>query len=291
MTEKTAPQPVALHQWTHTGERVLLVKCVDKGGKSQGGFPWPTSGKTHCPKAASDPEAARRVTGVRTTDCASGGLFGWPWGVNLGGGKAPDYRGDWIVFAAAPGDVIDLGDKAKAVGEVEVLYYGDVLGALIFTFNGRIAWIELNAKGSASATGWRGSASATGWRGSASATGESGSASATGESGSASATGESGSASATGWRGSASATGARTIASLTGEDGVIEAGSEALGAVTAQSWTWRVRTGAVVCCRWQDDAGAWHQRLLLADNLGLTDGSTVVVENGQLLGVEKQEQA
>ena len=72
---------------------------------------------------------------------------------------------------------------------------------------------------------------------------------------------------------------------------MIEAGSEALGAVTAQSWTWRVRTGAVVCCRWQDDAGAWHQRLLLADNLGLTDGSTVVVENGQLLGVEKQEQA
>ena len=248
---------IPLPQWTHDGDKVLLVKCVEKGGGGYGGFVWPPRGSTRCPQAAADRAGAANVTGNKDQDCASGGLFGWPWGVNLGGGKEPDYRGDWIVFAAPPADVIDLRGKAKAVGEVEIVYYGDALGALIFTLPGRIAWIEQNSKGIASATGWRGSASATGWRGSASATG---------------------------WSGSASATGERGIAALSGEKGTIRVEKDALGAVTAREWTWHVCAGSVVCCRWQDESGAWKQLLLVADELGLNEGQIVQVKDGQWTG-------
>jgi hypothetical protein len=336
----TVRSKIPLHKWTHAGDRVLLVKCVAKGGLGYGNFAWPKSGPVSCPRAAADRDGAARVTGNGKADCESGGLFGWAWAVNLGGGKEPDYRGDWIVFAARPEDVIELGDKHKSVGPCDVVYYGDALGALIFTLPGRIAWVEHNSEGSASATGergsasatggsgsasatgWRGSASATGVRGSASATGvrgsasatgESGSASATGESGSASATGESGNASATGGRGSASATGVRGsasatgesgsasatgwsgsasatgergsasatgesgVAALTGEYGTIEVGANGLGAVTAESWNWRVRKGAVVAWRWDGRSG-----LLVADELGLADGALVHVKAGKV---------
>jgi hypothetical protein len=291
----TVRSKIPLHKWTHAGDRVLLVKCVAKGGLGYGNFAWPKSGPVSCPRAAADRDGAARVTGNGKADCESGGLFGWAWAVNLGGGKEPDYRGDWIVFAARPEDVIELGDKHKSVGPCDVVYYGDALGALIFTLPGRIAWVEHNSEGSASATGergsasatggsgsasatgWRGSASATGVRGSASATGVRGSASATGESGSASATGWSGSASATGERGSASATGESGVAALTGEYGTIEVGANGLGAVTAESWNWRVRKGAVVAWRWDGRSG-----LLVADELGLADGALVHVKAGKV---------
>ena len=305
--------PIPVHQWTHDDGRVLLVKCVARGGRSYGGFQWPRFGIVDPGPCSLEPT------------CESGGLFGWPWGVNLGGGREPDHRGDWIVFAADPALVVDLGDKCKVAGPAEVLYYGAVLGALIYTLPGRVGWVQQNADGSASSTGWsgsasstgesgsasstgwrssasstgaRGSASSTGWRSSASSTGESGSASSTGWSGSASSTGESGSASSTGWRSSASSTGARGsasstgwrssasstgergIAALAGNFGSIEVGPTALGAVTAQQWTWVVHPGAVVACRWADGAGAWHSRLLEADAYAVEDGVEVNVSAG-----------
>lgn len=74
------------HQWTHDGGHVLLVKCVEKGGRGHGGFQWPRSGIVVCPKVSANREDAARITGDAEMDCKSGGLFGWPWGVNLGGG-------------------------------------------------------------------------------------------------------------------------------------------------------------------------------------------------------------
>ena len=242
-TEKTI---VPAHQWTHRGNRVLLVKCVERGGKSHGGFQWPQSG----------PVVAEQFS--REPDCESGGLFGWPWGLSLGGGKDPKYGGDWIVFSATPENVIDLGDKAKAVEECEVVYCGHWAGALAYTQAGRDAWIvqaaigntNTSGSGAASATGWSGAASATGWSGAASATGLRGAASATGEYGAASATGLRGAASATGLSGAASATGESGAACLTAF-GTIEVGAQAAGVVTSEEFLWVTRPGAVLLHRWQ----------------------------------------
>ena len=151
-----------IHQWTHTGDKVLLVKCVGADGQSRGGFQWPKSGSVDPGPCSMEPT------------CDSGGLFGWAWGLNLGGGRDLDYGGCWIVFASDPQIVVDLGDKQKAAGVCEVVFYGDWASALEFTLQGRLAWIThaTGESGAASATGVRGAASATGVRGAASATGE-----------------------------------------------------------------------------------------------------------------------
>ena len=324
---KTAIERTPIHQWTHLGSKVLLVKCVEKGGKSRNGFQWPKSGPIQ-------PEYCKP-----DTKCESGGLFGWPWGLNIGGGRSPDYSGDWIVFAADPVQVFDLGDKAKVAAETavavnaEVVYYGDWIGAMAFTLAGRLAWIDSVTKGSpdkatgyggsssatgesgsssatgesgsSSATGYGGSSSATGVRGSSSATGSGGSSSATGvhgsssatgcggsssatgESGSSSATGYGGSSSATGYGGSSSATGKKSVASVTGEWSTIEVGPEAAGVSTAECFYWIVRNGAVLLCRWNDG----HKTLAADDvirKLKLADGDTVLVKGGKVSVVNER---
>jgi hypothetical protein len=280
---------IPIHQWTHTGTKVRILKCVDEDGRGYGGFQWPKSGPV-APESWS-PEPT----------CDSGGLFGWPWGLGRDG-KQPNYSGVWIVFEADPSDVIDLGGKVKArCGDV--IYYGDWWTAAYMVEPGRIAWIEHAARGAASATGESGAASATGERGAASATGESGAASATGESGAASATCWSGAASATGWRGAASATGLSGAASVTGESGAasatgergaasatgergaaavtgehstIEIGSRCAGVAVCESVYWRVRAGALLLCRWHTGF-----RLLTTD--GLADGALVHIVLGEIV--------
>ena len=59
------------HRWTHTGDRVWLVKCVQKGGLGHKGFAWPWSGPVACPKALADRTAAATVTGDENTDADS----------------------------------------------------------------------------------------------------------------------------------------------------------------------------------------------------------------------------
>ena len=152
------PDITPAHQWTHDGGNVLIVKCVRSDGTSHGGFQWPESGPVTPDTWSEEPT------------CESGGLFGWPWGVGLGGGKQPDYQGRWIVFSAEPSDVVDLDDKCKArCGNV--VYCGDWWGALLTVDAGRIAWCEHGDSGASSATGDRGASSATGDRGIAAATG------------------------------------------------------------------------------------------------------------------------
>ena len=144
------------HNWTNGGDRVLLVKCLNRDGTSFGGFAWPKSGPVS-PKIW-----------ARDEYCNSGGLFGWPWGLAIGEGRNPDACSPWLVFSAKPENVILLeGGKCKAVpgenGDLpEVVYYGDMAGAMYLTSHGRVALIQSRSSGSASATGYRGSASATG---------------------------------------------------------------------------------------------------------------------------------
>ena len=244
------------HLWTNGGDSVLLLKCVLKDGTSYRGFQWPLTVGATVEAPDWNPVA----------ECGSG-LHGWPWGFSLGDGKDPDWSGVWLVFAADPATVVDLGGKVKVPRGV-IRYVGDWVGATAFVLSGQMAWVEHAASGAASATGWRGAASATGESGAASATGESGAASATGESGAASATGErgaasatgesgaasatgeSGAASATGERGAASATGERGAASATGERGAASATGES-GAASATGWR-----GAASATGWRGAASA-----------------------------------
>ena len=210
-----ATQPI--HQWTHDGAEVLIVRFCEADGLSSYGFKYPLTPGTTVEAPDWDPKP----------NCGNG-LHGWPWGMNIGDGKDPEWNKTWMVIGANPEDVIDLGGKVKfRRGTVRLV--GQWYEAGNHVLNGQMAWVHARTKGtperaenemgSASATGGSSSASATGGRGSASATGGSSSASATGERGSASATGGSSSASATGWRGSASATGEMGSASATGEMG------------------------------------------------------------------------
>ena len=233
-------QVTPLHQWTHDGKRVLIVKCVDKDGKGYQGFQWPTSGPVRPLKCSTAP------------DCDSGGLFGWAWGLNIGGGKDPDYSGIWIVYAADPAQVILVeNEKVKVAADTpenvqaEVLYYGTWAGALEFTRQGRLAW--LNHVSEECARRCEGATERS-----------------------------------DGTSGASAATGVGGIAALTGELGKIEVGPDALGAVTANEFWWIVRNGAVVACRWQDDKKKWHHLLLVADDLELEDGAEVYVINGNI---------
>ena len=96
---------IPIHQWTHDGEYVLIVKCINRDGTAHNGFVWPESGPVK-------PEYWSREA-----DCESGGLFGWPWGMGIGDGRNPDACAKWIVFRAKPENVIRIepGPKVKAV--------------------------------------------------------------------------------------------------------------------------------------------------------------------------------
>ena len=270
-------------QFTHAGDRVFIVKCLNADGTGYDGFVWPKSG------------LVENKHWSRKADCESGGLFGWPWGLGIGDGKDPNAIHPWLVFSAKPGNVIALGGKCKAVpgedGDLPtVIYYGDMAGAMRFTMAGRVAYVQSQASGSASSTGFRGSASSTGFSGSASSTGASGSASSTGDigsasstgySGSASSTGDMGSASSTGYRGSASSTGVRGVASICGEFGTIHIGENAIGCSTSNRLYWQAIPGAQLLCKWSEDGKKYKHRTLDAKKLKLS--GTVKIEFGKVV--------
>ena len=87
------------HQWTNGGSEVLILRCCDAGGKSYGKFQWPliVGAAVESPDWDEKPECG-------------GGLHGWPWGLSIGDGKEPDWRGIWIVFGSDPKDIVSLGE-------------------------------------------------------------------------------------------------------------------------------------------------------------------------------------
>ena len=159
------------HQWTNGGDEVLIVKCVNPDGITYNGFRWPL-----------EVDATVEAPDWNPEPVCGGGLHGWPWGFALGDGKNPDFSvsAKWIVFGAAPSEIVSLDGKCKAKRAI-IRFVGSWVGAMTFVSSGRIGWTEHGASGAASATGWSGAASATGWRGAASATGARGAASATGD--------------------------------------------------------------------------------------------------------------
>lgn len=162
-TVPRTPTITPVHQWTHKGAKVRILKCVDKNRNGYGELQWPESGKFICPRAESDRKTAS------TPNCTSGGLFGWAWGIGIGGGKEPDYGGKWIVFESDPSDVICVydgrGGKVKSIGEVDVIFCGDWWLAWALVLDGAASWAQQASSGAASATWDSGAASATGDRG------------------------------------------------------------------------------------------------------------------------------
>jgi hypothetical protein len=146
-----APAITPVHQWTHTGTEVLILKCVPKDGRTHNGFQWPlTVGAT-----------AEAPDWKPVAECGHG-LHGWPWGLYIGDGKDPDWMSTWLVFAAKPDDVVSIGGKVKA-RRGRIVFVGDWQSATNYVLAGQIAWvIHQTAEAPDCATGDQGASSATG---------------------------------------------------------------------------------------------------------------------------------
>ena len=171
----SAPEPKTpwtinrAHEWKHTGDEVLILKCVEADGTSHGGYKWPlTIGAT-----------AEALDWNPAPTCG-GGLHGWPWGIGVGEGMRLNWQGKWIVFAptSESGVVGNLegGRKCKAQ-RVVIRFVGNWTEATRFVLAGQMALVfECSKKGatsgdsSTSATRGNYSTSATSGNSSTSAT-------------------------------------------------------------------------------------------------------------------------
>jgi hypothetical protein len=131
------------HEYTNADGKVLLVKCLNQTrGNKYNSFIWPKSGKVPIPKNS------------RLNDCQSGGFFGWPWGIGIGCDHPAIPSQPWIVISVDPKNIIgNVENKAKSkaccdddMAEVEIVYDGDMAGAMYFTSQGRIQWMIASAK-------------------------------------------------------------------------------------------------------------------------------------------------
>ena len=153
-------QPIIpMHQWTNGGEEVLVLRYVNKEGKSYNDFQHPLT-------------VGESVTAPDWNDKAEcgGGIHGWPWGFHLGEGKEVDWGATWQVYGVKPNDIIDLDGKVKFRTGI-LRHVGTWHSAAMCILEGQIAWVQQASRGAASATDYRGVASATGYSGVASATG------------------------------------------------------------------------------------------------------------------------
>ena len=219
--QDTTPLPV--HQFADENGEVLVVRFVDKNGKSHGGFQHPlTVGET-----VTEPN-------WNTEPICGGGIHGWPLNIGMGDGKEPDWSALWQVYGVKPEDVVpNVGGGAKCKFRTGALrYIGDWRGALEFIRPTLIRWTQQfrdnhatgdssasSATGdssASSATGNRSASSATGYSSASSATGDSSASSATGNRSASSATGDSSASSATGDSSASSATGYSSASSATG---------------------------------------------------------------------------
>jgi hypothetical protein len=128
------------HEWTDGGERVLILRRINAGGTSYGGFSaWGKIGEP-CEVSAPDFDAK--------PNCG-GGLHGWPWGMGLGEGQEYSLIDDrWLVLAAKPEDVVgelNGGEKCK-VRCAQKIYDGAFSGAWALINGGRHRLIAAMAK-------------------------------------------------------------------------------------------------------------------------------------------------
>ena len=158
----TKANPIPKHQWTHIGDKVLVVRQCAHDGSSSHDFIWPKSGPVTCP----DWEPHNR--------CGNG-LHGWPWGLALGDGSCQNYDWLWLVVAVDPKDVVDVEDAQGKVKfkQGEVIFAGEWWKAMKITEEGRVAWIHHAAQGQSATSGDSSSAATSGYRSSAASTGDS----------------------------------------------------------------------------------------------------------------------
>jgi hypothetical protein len=102
-------------QWTHTGNEVLLLKCVGADGVSYRGKDKRGEQVEFSPLTVG---ATIEAPDWDPTDSCGGGIHGWAWGIGIGGGKAPDWQNSrWLVIGCLPSDIIHVaedGHKDKA---------------------------------------------------------------------------------------------------------------------------------------------------------------------------------
>jgi hypothetical protein len=141
-TTATATMPEA-HQWTDGGDRVLILRRIDKDGTSYGGFnKW---GKPDELNITVQPEKF-----VNEPTCGNG-LHGWPWGMGLGEGSDYSIIDDrWLVLAAKPEDVVgnvggNTASKCKCREAVKI-FDGTFAGAWALINSGRHRLIQAMAR-------------------------------------------------------------------------------------------------------------------------------------------------
>ncbi|MFA4944864.1 MAG: hypothetical protein WC789_09220 [Lentisphaeria bacterium] len=252
---------VPIHQWTHTGDKVLVLKCVGADMRGHGGFPYPASGPVECPaewRAEWGGEKPGQWRGGWTPDTRCGaGLHGWAWGLGVGDGRNADYNpamARWLVVACAPADVVgNVGDGQKVKFRAgTVVYCGDWRGAYGLVIDGLIAWITSGAGGNAAASGEKGNAAASGEKGNAAASGWSGNAAASGAGGNAAASGEN----------SKAAAGPCAVAAASAEGCTVTCEYGGLCAVVAEGCYWIPEPETVLVQRWVGQRG-WQTAVLV----------------------------
>jgi len=239
----TKANPIPKHQWTHIGDKVLVVRQCAHDGSSSHDFIWPKSGPVTCP----DWEPHNR--------CGNG-LHGWPWGLALGDGSCQNYDWLWLVVAVDPKDVVDVEDAQGKVKfkQGEVIFAGEWWKAMKLTEEGRVAWIHQAAQGQSATSGDSSSAATSGYRSSAATSGDSSSAATSGYRSSAATSGDRSSAATSGYSSSAATSGDSSSAASTGDSSVAVCsgiGSRAkageYGAIALAWWNEKQRRSEMLC--------------------------------------------
>ena len=141
---QAAPEPIVTkmvepHEWTDGGDRVLILRRINKDGTSYGGFnKW---GKPDELNITVQPEKF-----VNQPTCGNG-LHGWPWGMGLGDGSDYSVVDDrWLVIAAKPEDVVGNVGGSTALKckcrEAVKIFDGTFAGAWALINNGRHRLIQ-----------------------------------------------------------------------------------------------------------------------------------------------------
>lgn len=220
---------IPIHQWTHDGDEVLIVRQCQSDGTSSHGFRYPLRVGERVEAPDWNPEPIH-----------GNGLHGWPWGLALGDGQDPDYAAVWLVLGARPDDVIDLGGRVKCRAAT-VRHVGEWHTALAFVLSGQMAWAV------SSSTGDDATSSSTGHRATSSSTGDGVASSSAGDCAASSSTGHRAVSSSTGHGAVSSSTGDRAVAVCAGLASRARAG--AWGCIALAWWNEATRRTEMHCAR------------------------------------------
>ncbi|MGP8268925.1 MAG: hypothetical protein ACLQLH_02560, partial [Terracidiphilus sp.] len=225
MTDEKKVIPV--HQWTHDGDEVLVVRFATKDGKSSSARL--VKGQTVHAEPFRHPMAIGEKVTAPDWDprpVCGGGIHAWPWAMSLGAGKDPEWDALWQVYGVKPDDIVPVENDGKIKFRTGILrFLGTWNGAIDFVLKGQMAWVFQASQGKGHATGDSSASSATGYRSASSATGDSSASSATGYRSA---------SSATGYRSASSATGAASAAVVVGLQGRAKAGE--FGCIALAWW-------------------------------------------------------